>query len=302
MIRLKIITSAFIFLFSSCQMFQKHYGNEAHISTVNNNVCKKLTEKVILYAIFVDSRYTNSWSTFDISSTTDSINKAIYWLERQAKERNINLDIELDFHQDSKRIIPIESNLPRKTLSASLFTSTGINTRNIDRWADKVGKKALQIYGPDTSTITRTKINPKDRERLIARIRDIHKTDNVALMYFINNYYTDEISVALHIGSNNNPEYSVVSFKNPSVIAHEFLHLFGALDLYISPFDKNRKARKKKDFVMKNFPNEIMAFPYRNLDSLNISPLTEYLLSWDNELSKEHQQMLFGKKIKAAKY
>ncbi|MEQ8908940.1 MAG: hypothetical protein RIC95_07095 [Vicingaceae bacterium] len=300
--RFKIFLFSFVSLFSACHIFHGQYRNEAHISTVNNNVCKKLTEKVVLYAIFVDSRYTNPWSTFDISSTTDSINKAICWIEKQAKERGINLDIELDFHQDSKKIIPIETNLPRKTLSASLFTSTGVNIRNIDRWADKVGKKALQIYGTDTSTITKTKIKPKDRERLIARIRDIHKTDNVALMYFINNYYTDEISVALHIGSDQNPEYSVVSFKKPSVIAHEFLHLFGALDLYISPFDKKRKARKKKDFVMKNFPNEIMAFPYRSLDSLSISPLTEYLLSWDNELSKEHQQMLFGKKIKAAKY
>ena len=283
-------------------MFQKRYGNEVHIPSVNNNVCKRLSGKVILYAIFVDSRYTNPWSTYDILSTSDSINKAISWIEKQAKEKNILVDIELDFHQDLKRIIPIENNLPRKTLTASLLTPTGVNTRNIDRWADKVGKKALQIYGPDTSTITRTKISPKDRERLLARIRDIHKTDNVALMYFINNYYTEEISVALHISSNNNPEYSVVSFKNPSVIAHKFLHLFGALDLYISPFDKNRKAKKKKDFVMKNFPNEIMAFPYRSLDSLNISPLTEYLISWDNKLSKEHQQMLFGKKIKVAKY
>lgn len=299
---IKLLLLTFVVFFSSCRVFQRSPRNEAHIATVNNNVCKKLTGKTVLYAIFVDSRYTNPWTTYDINSTKDSIKKAIYWIEQQAKSNNVNLNIELDYHKNDKRIIPIENNLPKKTLSSSLFSSSGVSTKNIDRWADKIGKKALEIYGKDTSTVTNTKIKPKDRERLIARLRDIHKTDNVALIYFINNYYSDEISVALHIGFDDNPEYAIVSFKNPSVIAHEFLHLFGALDLYHSPFDRKRKTRKRKEFVKKHFPNEIMAFPYRNLDSLNISPITKYLVSWDNELSEEHEQMLFGKKIKAAKY
>lgn len=275
---------------------------ETHIATVNNNVCKKLKGKVVLYAIFVDSKYTNSWSQYDIESTLDSISKAKNWIEDQAKLNNISLEIELDYHQDDKKIIPIEGKLPRKTLSASLFTTTGISTKNIDKWADKIGNTALKIYGKDTATVTKTKIKPKDRERLIARLRDIHKTDNVALMYFINNYYTDEISVALHTGHDDNPEYAVVSFKQPSIIAHEFLHLFGALDLYISPFDQKRKVIKRKEFAKKEFPDEIMAFYYRDIESLSISPITKYLLSWDKELSKEHQHLLFGKKINVVKY
>lgn len=100
---------------------------------------------------------------------------------------------------------------------------------------------ALKSYGPDTSTLTKTKIKPKDREKLLARLRDLHQTDNVGLIYFINNFYSDEVSVVLHASEDYTPEYGVVSFKNPGVIAHEFLHLFGATDLYLSPFDKKKK-------------------------------------------------------------
>ncbi len=306
MSKIIIILSIILFL-GSCSFFHQtiyHRGNnnETHIATVNNNVCKKLLDDVILYAIFVDSKYTNTWTEYDINSTIDSIKKATNWIEKEASKNGVNLNISLDYHQNAKRVIPIEANLPRKTLLSSLMTSTGINTRGVDRWSDKIGKEALKVYGTDTSEITKTKIRPKDRERLIARLRDIHKTDNVALIYFINNYYTDEISVTLHSGMDQNPEYSVVSFKYPTVIAHEFLHLFGALDLYISPFDTKRKARKRKEFVKKEFPNEIMAFYYRDIDSLSISPITKYLISWDKELSKENKQMLFGKKINIAKY
>jgi len=91
--KFKIILSSFFLLFSACRIFYGNYQNEAHVATVNNNVCKKLTQEVVLYAIFVDSRYTNPWTSYDISSTTDSINKAIYWIEKQAGKRNVFLKI-----------------------------------------------------------------------------------------------------------------------------------------------------------------------------------------------------------------
>jgi hypothetical protein len=293
---------ALITLLLSCtsahQIFDEN--QEQHVITVNNNVCKKLYGDVVLYTIFVDSKYTNPWTEYDIYSSIDSMQLAIDWIEKQAESKGIDLNIKLDFHQNEKEIIPIEANLTRKTLHATLLSAG--SPRYVDQCADKIGREALRIYGPDTSKVTRTKIMAKDRERLLARLRDIHKTDNVALMYFINNYYRDEISVALHTASNSEPEYAVVSFKQPPVIVHEFLHLFGALDLYISPFDRKKSAMRRKAFAMKEFPNEIMAFPYRKLDSLNISPFTEYLIGWERELDEKYVQMLTSRKIKVAKY
>ncbi|MDF1675404.1 MAG: hypothetical protein P1U44_06765 [Vicingaceae bacterium] len=270
-----------------------------HIASVNNNVCKKLKGDVILYAIFVDSKYTGIWTQYDMSSTIDSIKLATKWIEKEAMKNGINLSIKIDYHRN-KKIIPIATNFQRRTLSGTLFGSNGI--KNVDRWADKVAKEALKPYGPDTSSTTKTKIVPKDRENLLARLRDIHQTDNVGLIYFINNFYTDEVSVVLHASEDYSPEYGIVSFKSPGTIAHEFLHLFGAFDLYLSPFDKKKDIKKKKEFAMKEFPNEIMAFPHRRLSTLEISPFTKYLIGWDNQLDSKYKDMLIGKKIKIVKY
>ncbi len=270
-----------------------------HIASVNNNVCKKLKGEVVLYAIFVDSKYTGIWTQYDMSSTIDSIKLATKWIEKEAVKNGISLSIKIDYHRN-KKIIPIATNFQRRTLSGTLFGSNGI--KNVDRWADKVAKEALKPYGPDTSSTTKTKIVPKDREKLLARLRDIHQTDNVGLIYFINNFYTDEVSVVLHASEDYSPEYGIVSFKSPGTIAHEFLHLFGAFDLYLSPFDKKKDIKKKKEFAMKEFPNEIMAFPHRRLNTLEISPFTKYLIGWENQLDSKYKDMLIGKKIKIVKY
>ncbi|MEM7161216.1 MAG: hypothetical protein AAF487_02135 [Bacteroidota bacterium] len=294
---------AFCLLFLlSCASWNKltHKHTEFHIASVNNNVCKKLKGDVVVYAIFVDSKYTGPWTEHDIYSTLDSIENALAWIESTSKEKGVPLSIQLEYHQNQRKTIPIEGKLVRKSLSQTIFGLNGV--KNVDKWADKIAYTALKTLGTDTSDVTRTKVKPGNRERLIARLRDLHKTDNVALMYFINNYYTDEISCAIHCSADDQPEYAIVSFKEPAVIAHEFLHLFGAWDLYISPFDKKKKAIRKKAFAMREFPNEIMAFPYRKLDSLNISPFTEYLIGWENQLKEEHKNMILGKKLKVAKY
>ncbi len=297
----KLALLLLIYSFSACKIYFQKIDKHAvyHLATVNNNVCKKLKDEVVLYAIFVDSRYTGYWTRFDIESTLDSIQKAIDWIEKQARNEGVNLHISLAYHQN-KKTIPIEAKLTKRRLSSTLFAPNG--KKNVDRWADKAAKIALTAYGPDTSSVVKTKIKPKDRTNLLARLRDIYKTDNVALLYFINTFYSDEVSVVLHSGSDDNPEYGIVSYKFPGIIAHEFLHLFGALDLYVSPFDKKRKIKKKKAFAMKEFPNEIMAFPHRRINSLSLSNFTKYLIGWHNSLDKRYKDMLIGKKINVANY
>jgi hypothetical protein len=266
-------------------------------------VCKRLTGDVVLYAIFVDSKYTNPWSRYDIETTLDSIRNAIKWIEDLAETECINLNVRLDYHQTGQGRVPIKNDFSKKTLSGTLYKKplwSGI--KDVYKWADKIAVEAGKSLPADTFRITNIKNDLKNRERLIARLRDIHKTDKVALMYFINNYYTDEISATFDISNDNNVEFSVVSFKNPSVIAHEFLHIFGAYDLYVTPFDISRKEQKKKDKLMSMFPNEIMAFAYRDLDSLNISGFTRYLIGWNKELPVEYQKLVLKKGYFAVKY
>lgn len=295
-----VIILACIFV-SSCHTIRHTYKKDMtyEIATVNNNVCKKLKGDVVLYAIFVDSEPTNPWTSYDINSTLDSINISVDWLQEQARKRNIPLDINVQYHKN-KDMIPIVGKFKNKTLASTLFAQNGV--KNINKWADRIAKIASESLGPDTSEITNTKLKPRNREKLIARLRDIYKTDNVVLVYLINNYYKDEMSVALHTAFTDDVEYAIVSFKNPPVFAHEFLHLFGALDLYISPFDKKKRIRKQKEFAMKEFPNEIMAFTYRKIDELDISVFSEYLIGWRKEMDDKYKDMLVGKKIQIAKY
>jgi hypothetical protein len=276
---------------------------EVRFASVNNNVCKKLYGKVVLYAIFVDTKVTHPWTEYDIRSTLDSIQYAVNWLEKQAKLRNIELDITIEY-PNYKGHIPISQDLPKKTLSSSLYTpNVQLGVKAVKRWSDKIAASIGKNLNPDTSRIITTKNTLSDKERLIARLRDDYKTDNVALMYFVNNYYKDEISVAINTNSNCEIEYSIVSFKNPAVIAHEFLHLQGAWDLYLSPFDnKKKKDNGRKEFVNKEFPNEIMAYAFRDIDSLEISPFTEYCIGWDKKLDDKYAEMILGKKLKPVSY
>jgi hypothetical protein len=249
----------------------------------------------------VDTRYTQPWSEYDITSTLDSIKKAVTWLEKLAKENDIILDIDVKYHQNGKAI-PLVNNFPDKTLSGTLFSPVpSVGVPKLDRWSDRIARAAGPSLPKDTSKIVKTFNRLTDRERLIAKLRDLYKTDNVAVIYFINDYYSEDLSLALHTGNGSSPEYAIVSYKRSAVIAHEFLHLFGALDLYISPFDKKKKSLKKKAEVMKLFPSEVMAFAYRQIDSLNISPFTKYLIGWDSELDENIRQKVLGK-VKVVKY
>ena len=289
----------FIFL-ESCMTTKKM---NVMFASVNNNVCRRLSGKVVVYAIFVDSKETKPWSDYDIRSTLDSLRKGMDWLELQAKKDSIPLDIQIDCNKKNNGIVPVYQEFSKKTLSATLYKKPLFSgVKDIHKWADKVAIEAGKNLLKDTSRLVKTKNKLSDRERLIARLRAIHRTDNIALMYLINNYHTDEMSLTLDANSNHNVEYCIVSYKYPSVFAHEFLHLFGAWDLYITPFDNKRKAVKRKNMAMEMFPNEIMAFAYRRIESLEISPFTKYTIGWINELEKKYSDAMIGKRLRPVKY
>ncbi len=300
MMFLKLLGISFLILISGCNSAKQ---KQVKLSSRENNVCKTLTGRVVVYAIFVDSRYTKPWTEFDINSTLDSIQIGMDWITQQAKANGVQLSIEVDYHKSTSGVVPINNDFSKKTLSATLFKKplfSGI--RDIYRWADKIALEAGKSLPRDSSMVIKTPNRANDRERLVARLRDIHKTDNVALMYFVNNYFSDELSVTFDINSSENIEFSIVSFKRPAVITHEFLHLFGAWDLYVTPFDHKRKAKKRKMQAMELFPNEIMAFTHRSLDSLEISQFTKYAIGWENEIDKKYSDLIIGKKLKPIKY
>lgn len=299
-LRLLLSISVVLLCFVGCYYGKGRFAY--HAPGVNMGVDKKLKGKVILYAVFVDAKAPKPWTSYDIASTLDSINLATQWIEGQAQLNGIPLNIETICHSN-KKTVPIYEDFPRKSLSGALVSKTpGSGVKRIRKWADRVSKQAGMALPKDTSSIILTPNKMEDRERLIARIRDIHKTDNVVLMFFINNYYTEEISIAVDSRTNGMPEFSIVSFKNPAVIAHEFLHLFGAIDLYTNPLYRNKIVMKNKYEILKDFPNEIMAFSHNRIETLEIGAITQYHIGWKKELDEKYKNLLFGKRRKIIKY
>lgn len=277
----------------------------ASYPTVRNNVCKTLEKDVVLFAVFVDSDKTHPWTEFDINSTLDSINVAVDWLHTQAKSSGIKLNVKLAYASNGITV-PFKGELKYGTLSGTLYhympnLQKGIDL--VDDWSNNISKRVGKTIEVNDSEMILTLNKSNDRERLIAKLRDVHGTDNIGLMFFINNYYENELSVAIHTGNDVNTEYAVVSNKYPSVIIHEYLHLFGAEDLYRNPFKRRlffAKAKLRK--LNRRYPNEIMAFAYRDIRKLSISELSKYLIGWNTTLSKKDEHFLFGLKYKALTY
>lgn len=72
-------------------------------------------------------------------------------------------------------------------------------------------------------------------------------------------------------------------FCNPAVIAHELLHLFGAIDLY-EPYVSAEDASR----VAELFPTELMRFEPTDIFLSEISALTAYLIGWTETLDEEY--------------
>ncbi len=260
-----------------------------------NNVCKDLRGDALLYFIFIDSKDTAPWTEFDIISTIDSINTAMKWIEAEAAKNKVKLTIKSDYYI-GKDYTTINRSLPWGTVKESLKKpSLNKGIQELNRWADNIARKAGEsFFITDKDGIPKQQ-KPKDTERLIALLRDEFSVESVALMFLVNNYFKDDISVALNTFTSDKPEYCIVSYKYPSEIAHNFLHLYGAADMYSTSF---RKSAKNIKILAEEFPNDIMQDPYaKNIKTLGISEYTRYLIGWTNELESKYEGLMKDKII-----
>ena len=256
----------------------------------HNNVCKDLKNDVLLYFVFVDTRTTSPWSEFDILTTIDSIQVAARWLESQAQRNNITLNVKTDYYIGDE-FATIQRNLPRKSVKETLEDQNLIKGMgSLNRWGDYVSKIIGEsLYIKEKDGIPSQK-KPGTKERLIAFLRDEYKVESVAFLLMLNNYFRSDISLAINTLHNDDVEFSVVSYKYPSEIAHSFLHLYGAADLNKSPF---RKSTRKIKLASQAFPDDIMSDVYaRSLSELEIGDFTRYMIGWTEELDSEYEPLL----------
>jgi hypothetical protein len=259
------------------------------------NVCKDLKGDVLLYFIFIDSKYTAPWTEFDIQSTIDSLRAAITWLHSQARSHKILLNIRADFYIGPE-FTTITRNLPEPTVLESV---TNPNMRkakeNLNRWSDAVSKIAgasVTIHEKDGIPEIKP---PKNKERLVAFLRDENKVESVALFFLVNNYFKADISTPVNMFDTEDVEFAIVSYKYPSEIVHNFLHLYGAADMHKSVY---RRQERKISMLAEMYPNEIMQDPYgKAINKLELSDYTKYLIGWSDELDPELETLMTDKML-----
>jgi hypothetical protein len=260
-----------------------------------NNVCKDLSGEALLYFVFVDNTQASPWTEFDMQSTIDSIRIAIDWLHAQARKEKIELNIKADFYI-GKEFTTIRKNLPEKSIYESVTTPNlkkGFETMN--KWADGIAKVvggALPIHKKDGLPEIK---NPRNKERLVAYLRDENNAESVALFFMFNNYYKQDVSVPLNIFNTDDVEFAIVSYKYPSEIAHNFLHLYGAADLHETIY---RKHSGKIKILQQEFPDDIMQYPTgRNIWELEIGSYTRYLIGWTDSYDPKHESLFTDKYV-----
>lgn len=260
---------------------------------MNKNVCKELRNNVLVYFVFVDTKTTSPWTEFDIRSTIDSLERSIIWIETKARERGVPLNIISDYYIGTE-YTTLKKDLPYGTVSESASSPSlkkGLGAMN--KWADVLAKKV----GGDVEITVKDGIpeikNPKNKERLVAHLRDAKQVESVALLYMINNYYQDDVSLAVnHLGTDD-VEFAVVSYKYPAVIAQNILTLFGAANLYDSFYRRNSK---KIALAESYFPKDIMQeIRGQSIDNFSIGEYTEYLIGWSTKLDPKYHPLLSDK-------
>ena len=257
------------------------------------NVCKTLTNEVLLYFIFVDSKETSPWTEFDIQSTIDSLAVAVRWMHEQANKNNINLHIKSDYYI-GEEYTTIRKALPNgSVLNSVTEPNLKKGLQELNKWADNIAKKAgSSFYINEKDGIPEIK-NPKNKERLIAHLRDEYNVESVALLFMVNNYYKTDISISVNTMNTEDVEFAIVSYKYPSEIVNNFLHLYGASDLFKTPFRRNEKKIK---LAQEYFPNDIMLEPFaKDIWDLELGEYTKYLIGWVDKLDPDYHILLTDK-------
>lgn len=284
------ILGLLIWMMSASAVHRLDYRTAMH-----RNVCKDLKDDVLVYFVFVDTKTTSPWTEFDINSTLDSIQTALKWLEQKARENNILLTFKTGYYMGDT-YSTISKNLPEGSVEATALSPTlrkGIPKLN--SWADYIARKAgASFYIPEKDGIPAIK-PPRNKERLVALLRDQFQVESVALLYLVNNYYRTDISLPVNIFSSEDVEFSIISYKYTSEFAHNILHLFGAADLYKTPY---RRSTRAIQLAAKEFPDDIMQDPYaRNLDDLEIGEFTRYLIGWNDAVDSKYEKLFLDRWI-----
>ncbi len=293
---MKLLTKLSLLIFIIILLTGSSFKRIDYREGMYKNVCKDLRNNILIYFIFVDSKITSPWTEFDIQSTIDSMRIAIRWIEGQAKKNDVQLNIISDYFI-GERYTTVRKNLPNETVLGSFNTGSNLakGLGELNSWADNIVKRVgAEVHIVEKDGIPEIQ-NPKNKERLVAHLRDEKQVESVVLLYLMNNYYRDDISLPVNHMGTDDVEFAIVSYKYPAVIAQNILNLFGVSDFSKSVYRRNEKKIK---LLTEYFPGDIMQDVYaKNINDLEIGQYTKYLIGWSTELDPRYHSLLTDKII-----
>ena len=152
-------------------------------------------------------------------------------------------------------------------------------------------------------------------DSLYSTITEEYGEANIAVILFLNkpgrsfSLFSDSVAMpeTLLAGDPNSIDFSYFDVcilfayqvltetaYNPYIIAHELLHLYGAVDLYYKYSEdlQNDAMQAEKSIIAKRFlPNEIM---YHHTPPNEISDLTAYLIGWEETVPIKYAYLLYN--------
>lgn len=272
----------FAVFMSSCSNSSKIHD---HSLSRNRNVCKKLSGKVLIYVVFVNTKGFAKWNDTTTRATLILYKEAADWAEKQAAKNNIKLNIQI---KSANQNNAVDCDFPVKNVSKMpIFEKNTL--KKLNDWSNSVVKKIggnMSDKKPNDSLPS--VVNPKDAERLIARLRNQYDTESVALFFATNHTGDNEIGIPLNTVNNEDVELVINSYENSSIIAYELLSLFGAEKLFYSKYGHSKKYA---EFAAKEFPNDLMINPFYDLNKANIGQFTKFLIGWTNEIDKQYYRL-----------
>ena len=264
----------------------------------DRNVGTKLLGKTVVYTIFVDTKTTLPFSGFDMASTKDSLNKVFDWVTAEAKKHDQNLEI-IPVYFKSATKVTINKNLPYDKLSNAFSDGDYSDESKLGKWANAVVKIAVKdVILPNGQTLP-NKPKLKPFESLVAKLKLIHKAENVVVFFMVNNYFIVDISAVLNHMQDKDVEFAINSGKNTNLLAAQLLTLFGAQNLSSGAY--STYTIKKIEVAEKNFPKDVMRDYESDLGQLNIGDFTAYMLGWKQDVSADYADLFKVEPVKKSK-
>jgi hypothetical protein len=230
-------------------------------SQTRTESAKKLNGKVHVMVVF-SSNYNDEWRDFEKNEKLKLVEENMRWLQKEASKYN-------------------------QTFSFEVKKYGGDYDEEIEYDGTDVLLVEKGIHNIVKTVVHETHNTPQELYKSIGANNLIcivfHKDDGRAFANptYMSNYFLEYCVIYEH-------HRNGVSCAN-SVVSHEILHLFGAIDLYLDNIDLNFK-----NLVNKYCKDDIMS-KTGDLRGLKITEFTAYKLNWTTEYKNYFSDILVFK-------